>query len=51
MVAMDEAAVLAAVKKILQRGNDAVIRRKGGAVVVLEEHRAIKYDPQRIGAE
>ena len=34
-----------AVEDILQRGNDAVIRRKGDSVIVLEEKRRIIYNP------
>ncbi len=37
--------VIAAVEEILKRGNDAVIRRKGDSVVVLEEKRKIIYNP------
>lgn len=37
--------VRAAIEAILKRGNDAVIRRKGNTVVVLEEKRKIVYDP------
>lgn len=37
--------VRAAVEAILKRGNDAVIRRKGNTVVVMEEKRKIVYDP------
>ena len=35
----------AAVEAILKRGNDAVIRRKGDSVIVLEEKRRIVYSP------
>ena len=34
-----------AVEAILRRGNDAVIRRKGDGVIVLEEKRKIVYNP------
>ncbi len=37
--------VKAAVEAILKRGNDAVIRRKGDSVIVLEEKRKIIYSP------
>ncbi|MDO4418265.1 MAG: hypothetical protein Q4C02_08325 [Eubacteriales bacterium] len=37
--------VMAAVEAILKRGNDAVIRRKGDSVIVLEEKRKIIYSP------
>ena len=37
--------VIAAVEEILKRGNDAVIRRKGDGVIVLEEKRKIVYKP------
>ena len=40
---MDEKAVIQAVKEILKNGNDAIIRRKGSGVVVLEEKKTIKY--------
>lgn len=39
---MDEKAIQV-IEAILQRGNDAVIRRKGGGVIVLEEKKTIKY--------
>lgn len=37
---------MAAVKEILHRGNDAVIRKKGGGIVVLEEKKTIRYSAQ-----
>lgn len=40
---MDEKAVIQAIKDILKNGNNAIIRRKGDGVVVLEEKRTIKY--------
>lgn len=43
---MDEKAVIQAIKSILQNGNDAVVRRKGSGVVVLEEKKTIKYSAQ-----
>lgn len=42
---MDEKAI-AAIMAILQRGNDAVVRKKGGGVVVLEEKMTIRYSAQ-----
>lgn len=42
---MDEKAI-AAILAILQRGNDAVVRKKGGGVLVLEEKKTIKYSAQ-----
>lgn len=35
----------AAIEAILKRGNDAIIRRKGPGVIVLEEKRKTVYDP------
>ena len=35
-----------AIEAILKRGNDAVVRRKGDGVIVLEEKRTIKYSTQ-----
>lgn len=35
----------AAIEEILKRGNDAVVRRKGDSVIVLEEKRKIVYNP------
>lgn len=43
---MDEKAVLQAIREILKNGNDAVIRRKGAGVIVLEEKKTIKYSAQ-----
>ena len=37
--------VKAAIEAILKRGNDAIIRRKGNTVIVLEEKRKIVYSP------
>ncbi|MDO4409348.1 MAG: hypothetical protein Q4C16_10495 [Eubacteriales bacterium] len=37
--------VKAAIEAILKRGNDAIIRRKGDTVIVLEEKRKIVYSP------
>ena len=39
---MDEKA-LAIIKAIIQRGNDAVVRKKGDGYIVLEDKRTIKY--------
>lgn len=38
-----------AVEAILHRGNDAVIRRKGDGVIVMEEKRRIVYSPSPKG--
>lgn len=43
---MDEKAIIQAIKEILKNGNDAVVRRKGNSVVVLEEKKTIKYSAQ-----
>lgn len=43
---MDEQAIIQAIKDILKNGNDAVVRRKGTGVVVLEEKKTIKYSAQ-----
>lgn len=42
---MDEKAI-AAILAILQRGNDALVRKKSGGVVVLEEKKTIRYSAQ-----
>ena len=34
-----------AIEAILKRGNDAIVRRKGDSVIVLEEKRRTVYDP------
>lgn len=47
-VHLDTAAVKA-VEAILRRGNNAIIRKKGEKVVVLEEKRKTVYDPCRMG--
>lgn len=46
---MDEKAI-EAIEAILNQGNDAEVRRKGGGVVVLEVKKTIKHSTQRIGA-
>lgn len=43
---MDEKAIIQVIKEILKNGNDAVVRRKGNGVVVLEEKKTIKYSAQ-----
>lgn len=43
-VQLDDAA-RAAILRILNRGNNAIVRRKGNAVVVLEEKRKTIYEP------
>lgn len=43
-VQLDDAA-RAAILKILNRGNNAIVRRKGNTVVVLEEKRKTVYEP------
>lgn len=35
----------AAVEAIIKRGNDAIVRRKGNGVIILEEKRKTVYDP------
>ena len=40
---MDEKAVIKVILEILKRGNNAVVRKKGQGVVVLEEKRETKY--------
>lgn len=42
---MDEK-IIQAVEAILQRGNDAVIRKKGDGVIVLEDKKTIRYSTQ-----
>lgn len=42
---MDQKAI-EAIMAILQRGNDAVIRKKGNSVIVLEEKKTIRYSAQ-----
>ncbi len=42
---MDQKAI-EAIMAILQRGNDAVIRKKGDSVIVLEEKKTIRYSAQ-----
>ena len=39
---MDEKA-WAVIKAIIQRGNDAVVRKKGNGYIVLEDKREIKF--------
>jgi len=41
--------VTKAIKDILSNGNDAVIRRKGNGVIVLEDSRKTKLDTSVIG--
>jgi hypothetical protein len=36
---------VAAIEAILKRGNNAIIRRKGDGVVVMEEKRKTVYEP------
>lgn len=43
-VKLDDAAK-AAIEAALKRGNDAVVRRKGDSVIVLEEKKKIIYNP------
>lgn len=37
---------MVAIKEILRRGNDAVVRKKGDGVIVLEEKKTIRYSAQ-----
>ncbi len=39
---MDEK-LIRAIEAILRRGNDAVVRKKGDRVIVLEDKKTIKY--------
>lgn len=39
------------IERILNSGNDAVVRRRKGGIVVLEEERKIKYQSPPIVAE
>ena len=41
--------VTKAIKDILSNGNDAVIRRKGNGIIVLEDSRTTKLDTSVIG--
>lgn len=36
---------IAAIEAILKRGNNAIVRRKGDGVVVMEEKRKTVYEP------
>lgn len=36
---------VAAIENILKRGNNAIVRRKGDGVVVMEEKRKTVYEP------
>lgn len=47
-IQLDSRAVRA-VEAILRRGNNAIVRRKGEQVIVLEEKRKTVYDPCRMG--
>lgn len=42
---MDKKAI-EAILTILQRGNDAIIRKKGDSIIVLEEKKTIRYSAQ-----
>lgn len=44
LVKVDGNAV-AAIEAILKRGNNAIVRRKGNGVVVMEEKRKTVYEP------
>ncbi|MDO5132244.1 MAG: hypothetical protein Q4D81_04565 [Eubacteriales bacterium] len=44
IIKLDEKAK-AAIEAVLKRGNDAIVRRKGDSVVVLEEKRKTVYNP------
>ena len=39
---MDEK-IMQVIEAILRRGNDAVVRKKGDGVIVLEEKKTIRY--------
>jgi hypothetical protein len=45
MAVITDDKVKAAVEAVLKRGNDAIIRRKGDSIIVLEEKRKIVYSP------
>lgn len=45
-----ERKTIEAIEAILDRGNDAEVRKKGGGIVVLEVKKTIKHSTQRIGA-
>jgi len=41
--------VAKAISDILNNGNDAIIRKKGNGIIVLEDSRKIKHDTSVIG--
>lgn len=45
MVVKLDANAKAAIEAVLKRGNDAIVRRKGDSVVVMEEKRKTVYRP------
>lgn len=38
--------LMEAIAAILRRGNDAIVRKKGDSIIVLEEKRIIRYSTQ-----
>ena len=38
--------LLEAIEAILRRGNDAIVRKKGNSIIVLEEKKTIRYSTQ-----
>lgn len=42
---LDERAIKV-IEEIIQKGNDAKVKRKGGGVIVVEEKQTIKYSAQ-----
>ncbi len=42
---MDEK-IIRAIEAIIQRGNDAEVRKKGGRIIVLEVKKTIKHSAQ-----
>lgn len=45
MVVKVDSNAVAAIEAILKRGNNAIVRRKGDGVVVMEEKRKTVYEP------
>ena len=45
MIVKIDGNALAAIETILKRGNNAIVRRKGDGVVVMEEKRKTVYEP------
>lgn len=45
MVVKVDSNAIAAIEAILKRGNNAIVRRKGDGVVIMEEKRKTVYEP------